>query len=398
MLGIELSAPQIRNHQLSTLLAPGSLIFVSPSLPGHCLRLPPIALPPAHRGASRPSWRVLPVRVSHHSGAITTLASVDSACGKLAGTFVNAFVNAGLSNDKLMVEAEVGMMSATASLGLSLLWDTDLSLSHVDKYTYSSQEYIKAGALLATGILNSGVRTEADVAKGLIGKYGDNKSVPLKTSAIMGLALAYAGSHREDLLQLFIPHISYDGNGEITGTILQTLMEKVERNDAGLDEKWARFWVWGFCISVSPQDASDTTIAKLKAIEHQARQSLAVIAVAVIAMGKDVGAEMSLRQFHHLMHYGEPIIRKSVPLTISLVSISNPQLPILGKLKYVRGLVHMDKGTIGLNPFFSDQSIMSWPAIYPRFLIPVDEELKSMPVTVRMLATLVDRSQLNEAN
>ncbi|KAJ6564152.1 hypothetical protein B0H19DRAFT_1285388 [Mycena capillaripes] len=309
------------------------------------------------------------------------------------------------------------MMSATASLGLSLLWDTDLSLSHVDKYTYSSQEYIKAGALLATGILNSGVRTEADVAKGLIGKYGDNKSVPLKTSAIMGLALAYAGSHREDLLQLFIPHISYDGlalgfifvgskNGEITGTILQTLMEKVERNDAGLDEKWARFWVWGFCISVSSQDASDTTIAKLKAIEHQARQSLAVIAVAVIAMGKDVGAEMSLRQFHHLMHYGEPIIRKSVPLTISLcpntvTTARTNVMPACGiELKYVRGLVHMDKGTIGLNPFFSDQSIsiMSWPAIYPRFLIPVDEELKSMPVTVRMLATLVDRSQLNEAN
>jgi 26S proteasome regulatory subunit N1 len=42
------------------------------------------------------------------------------------------------------------------------------------------------------------VRTEADVAKGLIGKYVDNKSVPLKASAIMGLGLAYAGSHRED--------------------------------------------------------------------------------------------------------------------------------------------------------------------------------------------------------
>lgn len=34
-------------------------------------------------------------------------------------------------------------MSAAASLGLSLLWDTDVGLSHVDKYTYSSEEYIK---------------------------------------------------------------------------------------------------------------------------------------------------------------------------------------------------------------------------------------------------------------
>ena len=37
-----------------------------------------------------------------------TSANVDSARGNLAGTFVNAFVNAGFGNDKLMVEAEEG--------------------------------------------------------------------------------------------------------------------------------------------------------------------------------------------------------------------------------------------------------------------------------------------------
>ena len=34
--------------------------------------------------------------------------NVDSARGNLAGTFVNAFVNAGFGNDKLMVDAEEG--------------------------------------------------------------------------------------------------------------------------------------------------------------------------------------------------------------------------------------------------------------------------------------------------
>jgi 26S proteasome regulatory subunit N1 len=77
-------------------------------------------------------------------------------------------------------------------LGLSLFWDTDLGRSYVDQYTYSS-EYIKAGTLPSTGILNSGVRTEADVAKGLIGEYVNNKSVLLKASAIMGLGLASRG-------------------------------------------------------------------------------------------------------------------------------------------------------------------------------------------------------------
>lgn len=35
------------------------------------------------------------------------------------------------------------MMSAAASLGLGLLWDTDMGLSHIDKYTYSPEEWIK---------------------------------------------------------------------------------------------------------------------------------------------------------------------------------------------------------------------------------------------------------------
>jgi 26S proteasome regulatory subunit N1 len=115
------------------------------------------------------------------------------------------------------------------------------------------------------------------------------------------------------------------------------------------------------------------------------------------------------------MHYGEPTIRKSVPLAIGLVSASNPSLPILDTLsKYshdndlavalnaifamglvgagtnnarlaqmlrqlagyyykepdclfvvrvAQGLVHMGKGTIGVNPFWGDRSIMSRPAV-----------------------------------
>jgi 26S proteasome regulatory subunit N1 len=44
---------------------------------------------------------------SHLDGARAP-ANVDSAKQNLAGTFVNAFVNAGFGNDKLMVEAEEG--------------------------------------------------------------------------------------------------------------------------------------------------------------------------------------------------------------------------------------------------------------------------------------------------
>jgi 26S proteasome regulatory subunit N1 len=158
------------------------------------------------------------------------------------------------------------MLSAAASLGLSLLWDTDVGLSHVDKYTYSSEEYIKAGALMATGILSNGVRSEADAAVALLAEYLENKSVPLKTSAIVGLGFAYAGSCREDLLAMLLPFVADDsvsmeiaslaalslgfvfvgsGNGEVAGTILQTLMEREQKF---LDEKWTRFMILGLAL------------------------------------------------------------------------------------------------------------------------------------------------------
>jgi len=39
---------------------------------------------------------------------------------------------------------------------------TDVGLSHVDKYTYSFEGHIKAGALFATGLLNTGNPTNSD--------------------------------------------------------------------------------------------------------------------------------------------------------------------------------------------------------------------------------------------
>ena len=41
-----------------------------------------------------------------------------------------------------------GMLSATASLGLILLWDVDGGLIQIDKYLYSSEDYIKVELVL----------------------------------------------------------------------------------------------------------------------------------------------------------------------------------------------------------------------------------------------------------
>lgn len=46
-------------------------------------------------------------------------------------------------SDPALHPSLTGMMSAAASLGVSMLWDTDVGLSHIDKYMYSSEEFIK---------------------------------------------------------------------------------------------------------------------------------------------------------------------------------------------------------------------------------------------------------------
>lgn len=432
--------------------------------------------------------------------AMSTAA--DSARGNLANAFVNAFVNAGLGNDPLIVQADEGnsyvyktrddgMLSATASAGLCLLWDTELGLSHIDKYSYSSEENIKAGALLAYGILHSGVRTEMDAPLALLSEHVESKSVPLQTSAIVGLGLAYAGACREDVQALLLPLVQDEASsmqtvalaalalgfvyvgapdGEIVSSILQTMME---REPAELSSSWSRFLALGLALLfVGQQDNSDATIETLKAIEHPlARevqilvdamsyagtgnvlkiqtllhycaehvsadkpekddekaddaaeaeppsdlyQAFAVLAIALIAMGEDVGAEMTLRHMSHLLHYGDPVIRRTVPLALALLNPSNPAIPVLDTLsklshdsdldvalnaifamgivgagtnnarlaqrlrqlasyyykepsclfvvRIAQGLVQMGKGTLGVDPYHCDRQLFSRTAV-----------------------------------
>lgn len=55
-------------------------------------------------------------------------------------------------------------------------------------------------------------------------------------------------------------------------------------------------------------------------------QIAAVIGVALIAFGEDIGQEMCMRTMNHLLQYGEPIIRRTVPLAMGLLRISHPEI------------------------------------------------------------------------
>jgi len=452
--------------------------------------------------------------------------SMDSARQNLASSFVNGFVNTAFGKDKLLTEdgnkwlyknKEHGMLSTAASLGMLLLWDVDGGLTQIDKYLYSNEVFIKAGALLACGIVNSGVRNECDPALALLSDYVEHSNSIMQVGAILGLGLAYAGSNREDVLSLMLPVISDSKstmevvgvaclssgliaigtcNSEVTSVILQTMME---RTAAELKEHFGRYVALGLGLTyLGKQEAVDATVETLKVVSgpfsHWARvmvdicayagtgnvlkvqnllhicsehydtdkdkdgekksdekgkteskdeaktddsksdgkakseestaesdgkdgshQGIAVVGIALIAMGEDIGTEMALRAFNHLLQYGEPVIRRSVPLALALLNASNPSLTVIDTLskfshdhdaevahnaifamgivgagsnnarlasmlrqlalyyhkdannlfmvRLAQGLVHLGKGTLTVSPYQYDRTYMSPVAV-----------------------------------
>jgi 26S proteasome regulatory subunit N1 len=303
----------------------------------------------------------------------------------------------------------------------------------------------------------------------------NHKSPIVRVAAIMGLGLTYAGSNREALLDLLLPIVgdtSLDmqisamaalslgmifvgsSNSDVSEAIVQTFLDDDRKSQ--LKDKWTRFMALGLgLLFFGRQEEVDVILETLKAIDHpmskptsvlaeicawagtgtvlklqellhicndhiedsddkkgdELLQAYAVIGLGLVAMGEDVGQEMVLRQFGHLMHYGEANIRRAVPLAMGLLSPSNPQMKVYDTLsryshdndndvamnaifamgllgagtnnarlaqllrqlasyyhreqeslfmvRIAQGLLHMGKGTLSINPFHTDRQVLS---------------------------------------
>jgi 26S proteasome regulatory subunit N1 len=424
------------------------------------------------------------------SARVAGMTNIDSVRHNLAAAFVNGFVNAGFGNDKMMLvdddkESWVwktkndGMLSTVASIGMLTMWDVENGLDRVDKYTYASEPEILSGAMLAVGIMTSGIQMDPELQPALAlltdeDKW-NHKDLSVRTSCIMGLGLAYAGSKNTNVLEFLLTLISDSSqdmqisamaalsaglmfvgssHSELSEVIVQTLLDPDRQ--AQLTSKWARFMILGLgLVFFGKQEEVDVILETLKAVDHpmagsavvlaeicawagtgavlkiqellhqlnehiessdekkgdELLQPYAVLGIALVAMGEDVGQEMVLRHFGHLMHYGEANIRRAVPLAMALVSVSNPQMKIYDTLsryshdndndvaisaifamgllgagtnnsrlatllrqlasfyyrdqdslfmvRIAQGLLHMGKGTLSLNPFNTDRQVLS---------------------------------------
>jgi len=538
--------------------------------------------------------------------------SIDSAKQNLAASFVNAFINLGYGSDKLVLQSGeeeskswiyrtkgAGMISSTASIGSLYQWNIDDGLQALDKYTYSSEDEIKAGALLGTGIVSANIHDEAEAALALLQEYVTDPKKVIQASAINGLGIAFSGSANTDVLNLLLPLVSdvdqpleisclaalalghvFVGTcqSEISSALLQTLLE---RDFVQLSNKFIRFMALGLgLLYMGKTEMAEEVLDVIDAIEHPINKTLkvlvnicayagtgnvlqiqsllqmcsakpkedleeerkleqseadqlpqdekestdapangddqdmedvpevkteektevkdeskdkddttaedeedddeeelyqgfAVLGLACIAMGEDIGQDMVLRHFSHLMHYGNPLIRRSVPLAMGLVSASYPQMKVFDTLsryshdpdlevtqnaiyamglvgagtnnarlaqllrqlaqyyskspdslfmvRIAQGILYLGKGTLSLTPFNIERSILNkvslaslltvsvamldpklfilsdsatetshqllyylTPAIKPRMLITVDEELNPIKVNVRV--------------
>ena len=378
-------------------------------------------------------------------------------------------------NEWLYKNKDHGMMAAAASLGLIQLWNVEEGLAQIDKFLYSSEDYVKAGAALAVGVLSSGVRNDADPTLALLDEHINGDSHIMKCAACTGLGIAYAGSAREDVMELLLPIVEQETSAPATmlevslaglalgmiyvgkcddavgGTIVQRLMEA---SDEELDHSHAKFLCLGLALLfLGRMEKAEAMIEAVRTIEHKIskfaaivletcayagsgnvlkiqemlhqcaehleedaeHQMAAVIGIALITMGEQVGAEMALRSFEHLLHYCELPVKRAVPLALGVLNISSPDFSVIDQLsrmshdpdteisqnailamgltsagtnnsrvagllrqlsefyskeaghvfcvRIAQAMLHMGKGLLTLNPMHSDRMITSGPAL-----------------------------------
>eukprot|EP00953_Heterococcus_sp_UTEX-ZZ885_P003237 2270-Heterococcus_DN1.PRE.2 len=141
--------------------------------------------------------------------------------------------------------------------------------------------------------------------------------------------------------------------------------------------------------------------------EKADHQAAAVLGIALVTLGEDVGSEMALRTYDHLLHYGGLPIRRAVPLGLALMNIRRVTITVayssgasqsdttiaaiiglglvaagtnnsrvaqllrqlsefysrepgpLFTVRIAQGLNHMGKGLMTLHPFHSDRLVLS---------------------------------------
>ncbi|XP_057953609.1 26S proteasome non-ATPase regulatory subunit 2 homolog A-like [Malania oleifera] len=307
-------------------------------------------------------------------GRASAGASVDSARQNLAATFVNAFVNAGFGQDKLMTvplepssggssgnwlfkNKEHGKASAAASLGMILLWDVDSGLAQIDKYLHSNDNHVIAGALIGIGIVSCGIKNDCDPALALSSEYISREDPYIRIGAIMGLGLAYAGSQNEMIRCKLLPILGdskapldviaftaislglvYVGscNEDVAQAIVFALMD---RSETELGEPLIRLLILGLgLLYLGKQDSVEATAEVSKTFNEKIRKycDMTLLSCAYAGTGNVLKVQTLLGHCAQHLEKGETHQGPAV-LGIAMVAMAEE----LGLEMAIRSLEHL---------------------------------------------------------
>merc|ERR1719499_1721073 len=368
--------------------------------------------------------------------------SAQSARRNLASTYVNAFVNCGYQDDKLMTSSEsspdgsrgdwiyknkdTGMLAASASLGLINFWSPD-AVNKLEPYSTSDNAYVKAGAFLGQGL--SCASYDENVILQLLKPQLENKDPNIRVATILGLGFAHCGKESQEAKEELEPHLGSEQppivraataialgmifvgsqNDEIMISIFQ-LLEELEAEELENDSCSLFYALCLGLLYFQSEEEYETCLEIIAVVEEKApklhktisvvveacafagtgnvlqiqkllnvcgehpdkpekkkdeeeneeekkpvetlwHQAFAVLGLAVVAMGEKYGNTMLTRVMNHLVQYGEPSVRRAIPLCLALASVSNPELQItelLSKLSHDNDLDTVNGAILGL--------------------------------------------------
>ncbi|KAK1262269.1 26S proteasome non-ATPase regulatory subunit 2 1A [Acorus gramineus] len=301
-------------------------------------------------------------------------------------TVPSEFSSGSSSGDWIFKNKEHGKASAVSSLGMISLWDIDSGLAQIDKCLYSDDNQIVAGALLAVGIVTCGIKNEYEPALALLHGFTNKNDTTIRIGAIMGLGIAYAGSRK-------VEDYSKD-----TSDYLHIFNEKIRRFCDVILRSLA-FAGTGDVdqIQVLQRYCAEDTV------KNELHQGPAVLGIALVGMAEEVGIDMAIRALEHFLQYGGQNIRRAVPLALGLLCISNPKMNVRDTLSR---LSHDSDGEVSMAAIISlgligagtnngriAKMLRDLIRYYdgeakhlfcPRMLLTVDENLKPIPVLVRV--------------
>ncbi|XP_028108561.1 26S proteasome non-ATPase regulatory subunit 2 homolog A-like isoform X5 [Camellia sinensis] len=260
-------------------------------------------------------------------GRASAGASVNSASQNLAATFVNAFVNAGFGQDKLMT-----VPSEASSGGSSGNW------------VFKNKAHGKASAA-------------ASLIRSKLSCVLEDKKMPLDVIVFtaISLGLVYVGSCDEDVSQTIISALKHRSVSELGQPLTRLLplglgllyLGKQEGVEATAEiSKTLNTKIRKHCYMTlfSCAYAGTGDVLKVQYLLGQCAQHLkrgethqgpAVLGIAMVAMAEELGLEMAIRSLEHLLRYGEQNIRKAVPLALGLLCISNPKVNVMDTLSRI---------------------------------------------------------------